>query len=86
MAMAVEGANRHYHWWQIQRRHFNHMARKYGYSQGAEAQIQHLIEATPRVIQAVSQQLPAGFPPLVADAIFSGLTASALTLSQMPAS
>ena len=86
MAMAVEGANRHYHWWQIQRRHFNHMAQKYGYSQGAEAQIQHLIGATPRVIEAVSQQLPADFPPLVADAIFSGLTAAALTLSQMPAS
>jgi serine/threonine-protein kinase HipA len=86
MAMAVEGANRHYHWWQIQRRHFNHMARKYGYSQGAEAQIQHLIEATPRVIEAVNQQLPANFSPFVAEAIFSGLTAAALTLSQMPAS
>ena len=86
MAMAVEGTNRHDHWWQIHRRHVNHMAQMYGYSQGAEAQIQHLIEATPRVIEAVSQQLPANFPPLVADAIFSGLTASALTLSQMPAS
>ena len=86
MAMAVEGANRHDHGWQIQRRHFNYMAQKVGYSQGAEAQIQHLIEATPRVIEAVSQQLPANFPPLVADAIFSGLAASALTLSQMPAS
>lgn len=50
MAMAVEGANRHDHGWQIQRRHFSHMAQKYGYSQGAETQIQHLIEATPRVI------------------------------------
>jgi serine/threonine-protein kinase HipA len=86
MAMAVEGTHRHDHWWQIQRRHFNHMAHKYGYSQGAEAQIQHLIEAIPRVIEAVSQQLPADFPPSLADAIFSGLTASALTLSQMPAS
>jgi serine/threonine-protein kinase HipA len=86
MAMAVEGTHRHDHWWQIQRRHFNHMAQKYGYSQGAEAQIQHLIEATPRVIEAINQQLPADFPPWVAEAIFSGLTASALTLSQMPAS
>ena len=86
MAMAVEGTNRHDHWWQIQRRHFNHMAQKYGYSQGAETQIQHLIEATPRVIEAVSEQLPADFPPSQADAIFSGLAASALTLSQMPAS
>jgi serine/threonine-protein kinase HipA len=86
MAMAVEGSHRHDHWWQIQRRHFNHMAQKYGYSQGAEAQIQHLIEATPRVIEAINQQLPADFPPWVAEAIFSGLTASALTLSQMPTS
>jgi serine/threonine-protein kinase HipA len=84
MAMAVESTNRHYHWWQIQRRHFNHMARKHGYSQGAEAQIQRLVEATPRVIQTVSEQLPADFPPPLADAIFKWLTASALALSQMP--
>lgn len=84
MAMAVEGTNRHYHWWQIQRRHFNHMARKHGYSQGAEAQIQHLVEETPRVIQTVSRQLPTDFPPSLADAIFRGLTDSALALSQMP--
>jgi serine/threonine-protein kinase HipA len=84
MAMAVEGANRHYHWWQIQRRHFNHMARRHGYSQGAEAQIQHLVEETPRVIQAVSSQLPADFPQSLAEAIFKGLNASALALSAMP--
>ena len=83
MAMAVEGSNRHYHWWQIQRRHFNHMARKHGYSQGAEAQIQHLIEATPRVIQEVSKELPPDFPPSLADAIFNGLRSSALALSKM---
>jgi len=82
MAMAVEGT----HWRQIQRSHFNHMAQKYGYSQGAEAQIQHLIEATPRVIEEVSHQLPADFSPPLADAIFSGLTASALMLLNMPAS
>ena len=86
MAMAVEGTHRHDNGWQIQRRHFSHMAQKYGYSQGAQAQIQHPIEATPRVIQAVSQQLPANFSLSVADVIFSGLTASALMLSQMPAS
>lgn len=84
MAMAVEGKSRHYHWMQIQRRHFNHMARKYGYSQGAEAQIQHLIEATPRVISEVSAQLPAGFPLQLADAIFTGLLASARLLSHAP--
>lgn len=84
MTMTVEGTHRLDHWRQIQRRHFNHMAQKYGYSQGAEAQIQHLIEATPRVIEEVSQQLPADFPPSLADAIFSGLTASALMLLNMP--
>lgn len=83
MAMAVEGTNRHYHWWQIQRRHFNHMARKHGYSHGAEAQIQYLVEETPRVIQEVSSQLPADFPQSLAVAVFKGLAASALLLSQM---
>lgn len=84
MAMAVEGTNRHYHWGQIQRRHFNFMARKHGCNLGAEAQIQHLIEATPGVIQAVCKQLPADFPQSLADAIFMGLTSSALALSSMP--
>jgi serine/threonine-protein kinase HipA len=86
MAMAVEGANRHYHWGQIQRRHFNFMARKHGYNLGAEAQIQHLIEATPGVIQEVCKQLPADFPQSLADAVFTGLTFSALALSRMPES
>lgn len=86
MAMAVEGNNRHYHWGQIQRRHFNFMVRKHGYNLGAEAQIQHLIEATPRVIHEVSRQLPADFPQALADAIFTGLTSSALALSRMPES
>lgn len=84
MAMAVEGTNRHYHWGQIQRRHFNFMARKHGYNLGAEAQIQHLIEAAPRVVQEVCKQLPADFPQSLADAIFTGLTSSALALSRMP--
>lgn len=86
MAMAVEGKNRHYHWGLIQRRHFNFMARKHGYPLGAEAQIQHLVEATPRVVQEVSRQLPADFPQVLVDAIFTGLTSSALALSRMPES
>ncbi len=86
MAMAVEGTNRHYHWGQIQHRHFSFMARKHGYNLGAEAQIQHLIEATPRVIQEVCKQLPADFSQSLADTIFTGLTSSALALSRMPES
>lgn len=86
MAMAVEGANRHYHWVQIRRRHFNLMARKHGYNFGAEARIQQLIEETPRVVQEVGRQLPADFPQSLADAIFTGLTSSALALARMPES
>lgn len=84
VAMAVVGHNRHYHWLQIQRRHFNHMARQQGYSQGAEDLIQALIEATPRVVAEVSGQLPADFPVAVAEAIFQGLSTSAQALSHMP--
>lgn len=84
VAMAVAGHNRHYHWLQIQRRHFNHMARQHGYSQGAEDLIQALIEATPRVVAEVSGHLPADFPVAVAEAIFQGLSTSAQALSRMP--
>lgn len=84
IAMAVVGHNRHYHWLQIQRRHFNHMARQHGYSQGAEELIQALIERTPRVVAEVSQQLPADFPSGLANAIFHGLSSSARMLSRMP--
>lgn len=84
MAMAVEGRNRHYHWVQIQRRHFNHMARKHGYIHGAEPQIAKLIEATPRVVEQVSRQLPADFPQELAEAVFGGLEMSVHLLSQAP--
>ena len=85
MAMAVEGTNRHDQAGEYSAVTSTTWHKSTATAQGAEAEIQHLIEATPRVIEAVSQQLPAEFPPLVADAIFSGLTASALTLSQGPA-
>lgn len=84
MAMAVEGSNRHYHWMQIQRRHFNHMARKHGYSQGAEPIIERLVESTPQVIDQVGAQLPPGFPQSLADAIFKGLSAAAQALGRAP--
>lgn len=85
MAMAAEGTSRHYHWWQIQRRHFNRMAQRYGYRDGAEPVIEHLVARTPGVIDAVTAELPPGFPADLAKAVFEGLSKSAEALARMPA-
>lgn len=85
MAMAAEGTSRHYHWWQIQRRHFNRMAESHGYVGGAEPVIQHLVASTPGVIETVTAELPPGFPADLAKAVFEGLAKSAEALARMPA-
>ena len=84
MAMAVLGKNKHYHFKDIQRRHFNHMAAKCIIRK--EAVLESVLERVPNVIEAVGQRLPAGFPELVALSIFTGLRRSAERLGAMPKS
>lgn len=84
LAMAVHGKNRHYHLKDIQRRHYNAMARRCGYPDGAEPVIQKLLARTPTAIETVRRELPAGFPVSVADAVLNGLSAAAESLQKMP--
>jgi serine/threonine-protein kinase HipA len=83
MAMAVLGKNKHYHFIEIQRRHFNHMAAKCFSRKDAETILEFVLERVPNVIEAVGQRLPVGFPELVAQSIFAGLQRSAERLAAM---
>lgn len=85
LAMAVQARNRHYRYNDIQRRHFNQMARACGYAHGAEPIIQDLLRLTPHVIESVRGGLPAGYPEWVSESILKGLETSADKLLRMPA-
>lgn len=84
LAMALLGKNRHYHMHPIQRRHFNSTAKKVGYGQDAEPLLTELVERTPGVVEAVRNDLPAGFSEQVADSILEGLLDAARALDTMP--
>ena len=74
MAMAVWGKSRHYVWKNIQRKHFMTTGARCGLnSRTCSDIIDDLLERTPAVIDRVSGELPAGFPPQVAEAIFEGV-------------
>jgi serine/threonine-protein kinase HipA len=75
LAMAVRSRNAHYLLAEIQRRHWNAVAKDNGLGEDFETVIQELIAKTPNVIEAVSARLPAEFPKAVSGPIFDGLLA-----------
>ena len=83
MAMAVLGKNKHYHFKDIQRRHFNHMAAKCFGRRDAESVIEAVLQQVPAAIEAVGRRLPAGFPDVLAQHIFTGLKHSGERLAAM---
>lgn len=83
MAMAILGKNKHYHFKDIQRRHFNSMAAKCFNRADAEGVIAGVLERTPTAIQNLQGRLPVGFPEWIAMAIFNGLRSSAARLESM---
>jgi serine/threonine-protein kinase HipA len=85
LAMAVAGRNKHYLLKDIQRRHFNAMARKCGHGENAEPLIQGLLQRVPSVLAEVNAKLPPGFPQKLADSILGGLQDAARRLEGMPA-
>lgn len=85
LAMAVSGKNRHYHLATIMRRHFNATAARCGWDESAEDIIGELLAKVDAAIEAVSKQLPAGFPEDVADAVFEGMRSQARRLREQPA-
>lgn len=74
LAMAVRGRNRHYRIDEIAPRHWIAQGQRVGFAAGEiEQMIARVAADTSRVIEAVSAQIPAGFPEDVADAVFSGM-------------
>lgn len=74
LAMAVRGSANYYRIDTIQRRHWINQAQQVGLgAEAAEQLIEEVIACTESVIDAVNKLLPKGFPPDVAEAIFSGM-------------
>ncbi len=75
LAMAVRAKSPHSRLAEIQRRHWNGVAKANGMGDDFEPVIQQFITQTPGVLEAVSARLPAGFPTAVSEPIFNGLLA-----------
>lgn len=84
MAMAVEGASRHYRWHAILPRHWQETARRCGAGAEFDSVREELVERTGGAINSVAGELPRGFPDSVAGPIFDGLKKSAEKLATMP--
>ena len=77
LAMAVRSRNAHYRMHEVQRRHWNAIAKRNALGQDFEDVIEDVLKRTPSVIATVAAQLPKGFPAEVAEPIFEGLTKQA---------
>ncbi|UIN21257.1 type II toxin-antitoxin system HipA family toxin [Herbaspirillum frisingense] len=85
MAMALQGANKHYLAHTILRRHFNSTAKAVGFGADAEPLLTDFIARTPAIVEKVRNDLPEGFSERVADKVLGGLLAAAKALEAMPA-
>lgn len=81
LAMAARSRNPHYKMVDIQRRHWNTVARRNAMGLDFEDSIEEVVRKTPAVIESVSAQLPANFPANVAEPIFAGLRTQAQRLA-----
>jgi serine/threonine-protein kinase HipA len=82
MAMALKGQNNHYHWHDIQRRHFLSMAKAANYSaQRGEEILNEMLGKVDSVIEQVSKKLPSKFPHKIYEPIFSGMKSTRDRLS-----
>lgn len=71
MAMALKGKSNHYHWYDIQRRHFLDAAKSAHYSvQRAEHILNEMLKKVDTVIQQLSYKLPHKFPAKIYKPIF----------------
>lgn len=73
MAMAVHGKNAHYKMSEIQRRHWNEVARRNGLGVDFEESIHSKLERARGAIDEVAQDIPSDFPAAVSDTIFEGI-------------
>ncbi|WP_292258135.1 type II toxin-antitoxin system HipA family toxin [Marinospirillum sp.] len=83
MAMSQKGRQRHYHWQRMEPRHFISTAIETGFSTATTRQLmQETALLAERVIDAVRNQLPANFPPKIAEPIFTGVQDHAEKLTE----
>jgi len=74
MAMALKGEKNHYHWYNIQRRHFTGAAKDAHYStEKAEIILDEVLDKVDAVIESISAQLPHEFPNHISQPIFDGM-------------
>jgi serine/threonine-protein kinase HipA len=73
MAMAVRASNAHYKMNEIERRHWNEVAKRNAVGSDFEEVILQFIAKTPAALAQVASWLPAEFPANVADPIFEGI-------------
>lgn len=81
LAMAVRSRNPHWRVDEILPRHWRSLAVRHDLEPAFDEMSQELVAATPRVIAAVTREIPADFPSRVSDTILRGLEASARRLS-----
>ena len=79
--MALHSKNTHYHMAEIQRRHWNTVAKDNGLGADFEGVIKRIIDLTPIVIDIVAAEIPHGFPSVVSGRIFDGMMLQAKRLS-----
>ncbi len=74
MAMALKGKNRHYHWHEIQPRHWLSMAEHCQFPSSVMGNImEEVFYGMESVIKRVSEILPKNFPPAISEPIFDGM-------------
>ena len=74
MAMAQSGKNRHYHWYNVQPRHFISTANQVGFNEKtARTIVTDMMASVDNAIANVELQIPAGFPDTIAVPILSGI-------------
>jgi serine/threonine-protein kinase HipA len=81
LAMAVRSKNAHWKLIEIKARHWDAVTRAIGLG-SAVPLLQEIASETPRAIESVRSQLPANFPPEVAEKIFQGIQETAVKLAE----
>lgn len=81
LAMALRTKNTHNRMCEIQRRHWNEVAKVNAVGTDCESIIEKITSITPSVIESVRSKLPADFPAQVSERIFHGLQAQVRKLN-----
>lgn len=82
LAMALRAGNTHYRMADIQRRHWNEVARRNALGLDFEPVIERLIARAPAALAEVAAQLPGDFPASVSEPIFSGILSQVAALQR----